>query len=175
MGRDRRCTRLGQAARGVTSRPVRGRSPTLNTVVRTVSHHLPNLARRRTHVRTVNRRQSDRRSLLRYSTDKILVNLRPKGHFHQVSGQVVDFNRHGVAIVTSSAMPMDRFVFVTLQCGSIKAEKVVGVVHNSTRGDFGFRSGIRFRTQSQMQQDAERVETQLAAMELTVRSQPSSS
>jgi hypothetical protein len=115
---------------------------------------------------------ADRRTSNRYTSGDIKVSLRPRGHFQNVEAEVVDFNRYGIAIVTEQPLPMDRFVFITMQCGDIRAEKVVGVVHNSMRHDNGFRCGIRFRPQSKLQQDPEEVEGKLTAMELSVRYQP---
>lgn len=48
----------------------------------------------------------------------------------------------------------DRFVFLTLALGAQSVEDVVGVVHNCTPHEDGYRLGIRFRLESQLQLDA---------------------
>ena len=56
-------------------------------------------------------------------------------------------------------------VFLTLKLGSTQLERIIGVVHNCLNLKSGYRCGIRFRTQSDLQFDKADIEDQLAALE----------
>lgn len=80
-------------------------------------------------------------------------------------GQVLDFNRHGVAIELDRPLPKHQLVFVSLDHGEISLPRVIGVVHNCLCRASGYRCGILFRTQSDLQFDKVQVESELARME----------
>jgi hypothetical protein len=94
--------------------------------------------------------------------------VRLKGQLARVPVEVIDFNRHGLAIRCTRPLPKDSLVFLSLNAGEQVLDRVVGVVHNCLGMDEGFRCGIRFRTQSDLQFDREMVEAQLATLELAL-------
>jgi len=91
--------------------------------------------------------------------------LRIKGQMGQLSVQVLDFNRFGLAACCRRPLPQNQIVFLTLSDGERLLQRVIGVVHNCLSMDGGYRCGIRFRTQSPLQFDREEVESTLAALE----------
>lgn len=109
--------------------------------------------------------ESDRRSLPRFSTVDVDVNVRLRGQLTHMQARLVDFNRYGVAILLAEPLPKDKIVFIHLACGDARLDDVVGVVHNSLRHEDGYRCGIRFRTQSNEQFDREAAEHKLIEIE----------
>ena len=107
----------------------------------------------------------DRRSQPRYQGPGLCAQLRLKGQLSRTSVDVLDFNRHGLAVRSERPLPKDQIVFLSLDDGNQTVERVVGVVHNCLDQDGGFRCGIRFRTQSSLQFDRELVEQHLRALE----------
>ena len=112
----------------------------------------------------------DRRGTPRLDGTLIAVTLRPRGRLGTVTAQAVDFNRYGIAVHTESPLDKDRVVYLNLQCGDVRLENLVGVVHNCVRRGSIFRSGIRFRPSSELQHDKPLVEALLPALEAAVKS-----
>lgn len=109
----------------------------------------------------------DRRTLPRF-TGNMKVSLRQRGRIARTHSTVVDFNRFGIALLTRDRLEKSKPVFLTLECGGVQLDNVVGVVHNCiTQGD-GYRCGIRFRTQSTLQFDKNLVERSLHQLELAL-------
>ena len=90
----------------------------------------------------------------------------------QLSVQVLDFNRFGLAARCQRPLKVDQIVFLTLNDGEHFLERVIGVVHNCLSVDDGYRCGIRFRTQSPLQFDRTDVEARLAKLEAALAPQP---
>ena len=88
-----------------------------------------------------------------------------KGQFGRVDVQVLDFNRHGLAVHIERPLPKDKLVFLSLDHDNVCVERVIGVVHNCLAHTGGYRCGILFRTQSELQFDREQVEAGLARLE----------
>lgn len=107
----------------------------------------------------------DRRQHPRIDATEIAVVLRPRGRLGAISAQAVDFNRHGIAVHTHTSLTKDRLVYLSLQCGCLHLENLVGVVHNCVRQGGRYRSGILFRPTSQLQHDQRQVEEVLACIE----------
>ena len=111
-------------------------------------------------------RSSERRSLPRLVSEALAVTLRARGTLAQLVTTPLDFNRHGVAVLTHKPLAMDQQVFVTIAHRDVRIDQIVGVVHNCrSYGDDGYRCGIRFRTQSPDQLDKELVEAILIRLE----------
>lgn len=110
----------------------------------------------------------DRRSDPRYLGLRLCAHLRLKGQLGRLPVEVLDFNRHGLAVRSERALPKDGIVFLSLDDGEQILERVIGVVHNCLEQDGGYRCGIRFRTQSSLQFDREFVERRLRALERTL-------
>ncbi len=110
----------------------------------------------------------DRRSQPRFRGLHLTAQLRLKGQFGRTPVQVLDFNRHGLAVRSDRPLPKDQVVFLSLDDGQQTLDRVIGVVHNCLDQDGGFRCGILFRTQSSLQFDREMVEKQLRVMERTL-------
>ena len=107
----------------------------------------------------------DRRSQPRFRSDLLVAHVRLKGQLNRVPVEVLDFNRHGLAVRIERPMPKDQLVFLSLDTDQISVTRVIGVVHNCLPHTSGYRCGIRFRTQSGLQFDRETVELQLASLE----------
>jgi hypothetical protein len=107
----------------------------------------------------------DRRRQPRFDGSGFRAEVRIKGQFSRMPGEVLDFNRHGVAIELDRPLPKDQLVFVSLDHGDISLPRVIGVVHNCLCRASGYRCGILFRTQSDLQFDKVQVESALAQME----------
>jgi hypothetical protein len=107
----------------------------------------------------------DRRRQPRFRSDLLVAHVRLKGQFNRVPVEVLDFNRHGLAVRIEQPLPKDQLVFLTLDTDQISVSRVIGVVHNCLPHSSGYRCGIRFRTQSGLQFDREKVELQLAELE----------
>lgn len=108
---------------------------------------------------------NDRRRLPRFDGSEMTVALRPRGRLVALSARAVDFNRHGIAVHTATALEKDRQVYLSLRCGEVRVDNLVGVVHNCVRQGRHYRSGIRFRPASGLQQDKQQVEAILACLE----------
>lgn len=108
---------------------------------------------------------NERRGLPRLEGPDISAFVRLKGSFSRISVEVLDFNRHGAAIHLHTPLPPGQLVFLTLKHGATQLERIIGVVHNCLDLKSGFRCGIRFRTQSELQFDQTAAEAELAALE----------
>lgn len=108
---------------------------------------------------------NDRRSQVRLDGRRIAVTLRPRGRLGTCSAEAVDFNRHGIAVHTAAPLEKDRLVFLSLRCDEVRLDNLVGVVHNCVRQGSVYRSGIRFRPGSELQQDRRLVESMLTTLE----------
>ncbi len=108
---------------------------------------------------------AERRALPRLEGQEISAFVRQKGSFSRLSVEVLDFNRHGAAIRLHTPLPQEQVVFLTLKHGATQLERIIGVVHNCLDIDSGYRCGIRFRTQSELQFDKAVIEDQLASLE----------
>ena len=114
----------------------------------------------------------DRRSLPRYRAPDLCAELRVKGRFARTAVEVLDFNRHGLAIRCLRPLPKDQIVFISLADGEHCIDRVIGIVHNCMDQEGSFRCGIRFRTQSILQFDRELVDRQLYALERSLAEGP---
>lgn len=56
-----------------------------------------------------------------------------------------------------NSLAKHRTVFLSLRQGNLAVENLVGVVHNCTAHERGYRLGIRFRTESELQLDPAQV------------------
>lgn len=56
-----------------------------------------------------------------------------------------------------NSLAKHRTVFLSLRQGNLAVENLVGVVHNCTAHKRGYRLGIRFRTESELQLDPAQV------------------
>jgi hypothetical protein len=122
----------------------------------------------KTVVETTTERSTDaqeRRALPRLDGQEIAAFVRQQGSFSRLSVEVLDFNRHGAAIHLHTPLPREQVVFLTLKHGNTQLERIIGVVHNCLDLKTGYRCGIRFRTQSELQFDKASTEDQLAALE----------
>lgn len=108
---------------------------------------------------------NDRRSKVRLDGRRIAVTLRPRGRLGTCAAEAVDFNRHGMAVHTAAPLEKDRLVYLSLRCDGVRLDNLVGVVHNCVRQGAVYRSGIRFRPGSGLQQDRRLVESMLASLE----------
>lgn len=107
----------------------------------------------------------ERRREPRLQGEGLTVTLRPRGRLTALPADAVDFNRHGIAVRTDQPLGKDRTVYLTLRCGDIRLDHLVGVVHNCVRQGQRFRSGIRFRPSSGLQRDRIRVQELLGWLE----------
>ena len=96
------------------------------------------------------------------------VALRPRGRLGAIAAEAVDFTRHGIAVHTDQPLAKDRTVYLTLSCGDVRVDHLVGVVHNCVQRSGRYRSGIRFRPSSELQRDREQVEALLACLEASL-------
>jgi len=110
----------------------------------------------------------ERRALPRLDGRQILAYVRPKGSLNWLSVEVLDFNRHGAAVQTHQPLAREKLVYLRLMHGMTRLERIIGVVHNCLPTDRGFRCGIRFRIQSDLQFDKAQIEGQLADLEATL-------
>lgn len=112
----------------------------------------------------------DRRRDERLDGAHIAVALRPRGRLGAIAAEAVDFTRHGIAVHTDQPLAKDRTVYLSLCCGDVRVDHLVGVVHNCVRRDGRYRSGIRFRVSSDLQRDRVQVEALLACLEASLSS-----
>lgn len=107
----------------------------------------------------------DRRQGPRFGAAGLDVALRRRGRFGAIAARALDFNRHGIAVSTTQPISKDRPVYLSLRCGAVCVDNVVGVVHNCVRQGNRFRCGIRFRLGSALQRDRRKVEALLQHLE----------
>ena len=108
---------------------------------------------------------SDRRSLPRLAGRDLEVGLRQRGRLIRTPVTVLDFNRFGIAVLVSEPLQKEKQIFLTLRCGEIRLDNVIGVVHNCIAQREGYRCGIQFRTRSDLQFDKDQVEHTLLMLE----------
>ena len=116
-------------------------------------------------------RLPDRRNLDRVPAHGLVAIVRRKGRITRLQGAVVDFNRHGMAMVLDQPLPKDSTVIIAIAGAGQRLENLIGVVHNCTSSSDGFRCGIQFRTRSDLQHDCNEVEAQLIELETILASQ----
>ncbi len=117
----------------------------------------------------------ERRIQPRFLASDLCAHLRLKGQFSRAAIEVLDFNRHGLAIRLDRPLPKDQIIYLTLEIGDTKVERVVGVVHNCLAQQQGYRCGTLFRTQSGLQFDREQVEASLSRIENSIATQTAGS
>lgn len=108
---------------------------------------------------------AERRSKPRYPTDGLLVSVRRKGRLGLLEGLAQDFNRHGVALLVDQPLRKDTKLYVSLISGDMKVDNVIGIVHNCIALTDGYRCGIQFRTNSELQLDKEMTAHALVILE----------
>jgi hypothetical protein len=108
---------------------------------------------------------ADRRRDSRLDGTGLAVTLRPRGRLGALPADAVDFNRYGIAVQTDQPLSKDRTVYLSLRCGDLRVDHLVGVVHNCVRQGVRYRSGIRFRPSSELQRDRVRVQELLSCLE----------
>ena len=108
---------------------------------------------------------AERRALPRFDGQQIAASVRRKGSFNRQSVEVLDFNRHGAAIHLHTPLPREQVIYLTLKLGATQLERIIGVVHNCLTLKSGYRCGVRFRTQSDLQFDRAAIEDELAALD----------
>ncbi len=94
-----------------------------------------------------------------------MVSVRRKGRLGRLTGMAIDFNRHGLGLVLDQPLPKDAIVFLSITGATLQVNNVIGVVHNCTSIDVGYRSGIQFRTTSEFRDDQDAIENQLNMLE----------
>ena len=107
----------------------------------------------------------ERRTNPRFSGEDMQVLVRQRGRMARAQSRVVDFNRFGIALITSERLEKNKPLFLTLTCHGVHLENVVGVLHNCIAHADGYRCGIQFRTQSTLQFDRNFVERTLSRLE----------
>lgn len=107
----------------------------------------------------------ERRQAPRLQAEGLAVTLRPRGRLGALAADAVDFNRYGIAVHTDQPLAKDRTVYLSLRCGDVRLDHLVGVVHNCVRQGRRYRSGIRFRPSSELQHDRARVQELLGWLE----------
>lgn len=108
---------------------------------------------------------SDRRTFPRFNGRDLEVGLRPRGRLSRIPVTVLDFNRFGIAVLLAEPLQKEKQIFLTLKCGELHLDNVIGVVHNCIAQRDGYRCGIQFRTRSDLQFDKDQVETALLLLE----------
>jgi hypothetical protein len=113
---------------------------------------------------------TDRRERARFCATDLCATLRLGYRFGRVKASVLDFNRHGMSLVTDRPLPRHGTVDLALACESVRIDGVVAVIHNC-RGlpDGTFRCGLQFRTDARTQFDRERIRTALHELESLLR------
>ena len=114
---------------------------------------------------------SDRRTGFRHATDGLLAEVRQRGRLARLTGMAVDFNRFGMALITDQPLPHDCQVYINLIGYGHSVLDLVGVVHNCTSTQIGFRCGIQFRPSSELQNDASRAMESLSKLEQVIKQQ----
>lgn len=108
---------------------------------------------------------SDRRASARQPAEAMAASVRPKGNLSRQIARVLDFNRSGVAIVTPRELPIEKPLFVNLRLDGLCIDSVIAVAHNSCPCADGYRSGLQFRCDSELQLDGEEIAGLLTLME----------
>ena len=108
---------------------------------------------------------SDRRTFPRFNGRDLEVGLRQRGRLSRIPVTVLDFNRFGIAVLMREPLPKEKQIFLTLKCGELHLDNIIGVVHNCIGQHDGYRCGIQFRTRSDLQFDKDQVETALLLLE----------
>lgn len=98
--------------------------------------------------------QADRRTNTRLACNGLAVTLRVRGQWFNRPAHALDFSREGIALLWPQALAKDRQVFLNLALGTHTVEDLVGVVHTCTPHEEGYRLGILFRIESELQLDA---------------------
>lgn len=111
----------------------------------------------------------DRRSRPRLDGTNLSVALRPRGRLGAIDAEALDFNRYGAAVHTEIPLTKDQTVYLTLRCGELQLNNLVGVVHNCLRMGGKYRSGILFRLSSPLQHDRREAQEMLARLESALR------
>ena len=111
------------------------------------------------------RANSERRTLPRFAGQHLKVGLRQRGRLTRTPATVLDFNRFGIAVLIREPLAKEKQVFLTLRCGDLHLDNVIGVVHNCIVQEDGYRCGIQFRTRSDLQFDKDLVENALMHLE----------
>ncbi len=112
-----------------------------------------------------NRTTQDRRTRQRFEGHDLEVGLRQRGRLSHTPATVLDFNRFGIAVLVCEPLEKEKQIFLTLRCGELHLDNVIGVVHNCIAQRDGYRCGIQFRTRSDLQFDKDQVENALALLE----------
>ncbi|MCR9279116.1 MAG: PilZ domain-containing protein [Pseudomonadaceae bacterium] len=107
----------------------------------------------------------ERRAEPRWDAGALTACVRVRGRLGRQKADVVDFSRHGLALVTSAPLPRDKPLFLQLRLEELNIQNVVAVLHNCCTTDDGYRCGLRFRTTSELQFDRELIESQLKRLE----------
>jgi len=114
----------------------------------------------------------ERRALSRFSVTGFAVDIRIQGRLARLRAEAVDFNRHGMAVLTETPLKERKNVYLTLRVGDdLRLDNLHGVVHNCCTHEGRFRCGIRFRTHTALQTDKALVEAVLTRMEGVAMSQ----
>lgn len=108
---------------------------------------------------------AERRTTPRFEAKGLAITVRAKGRLARLTGMVLDFNRHGIAVFLDQPLTKHHPVFVNLHAGSRHLRDLIGVVHNCTAFAEGYRCGIQFRTESIMQLDPDLVRETLEVLE----------
>lgn len=107
----------------------------------------------------------ERRAQPRWAAGSLTACVRVRGRLGRQKADVVDFSRHGLALVTASPLPRDKPLFLQLRLEDLNVQNVVAIMHNCCTTDEGYRCGLRFRTTSELQFDRELIESQLRRLE----------
>ena len=108
---------------------------------------------------------AERRRHPRFDVSGLSVSLRIKGRLSRLQGSVLDFNRHGIAVCIDQPISKDKQCFISIHLAGSSLHDIVGVVHNCTTLPDGYRCGIQFRTESDLQFDQDAVHQQLDLLE----------
>ncbi len=113
-------------------------------------------------------RAAERRHHQRFLPSVMTVRFRRRGALRQLAAAALDFNRHGLAMLAEVPLSKDQHLFVRLVHEGLETSTVVAVVHNCLRLEKGYRCGLRFRLNSELQQDPLEVAEELMALELAL-------
>ncbi len=112
---------------------------------------------------------ADRRAIPRLAESSVRVTLRVPGQLGTSSGQLIDFNRHGLAVCLAGPSklltPKVSLLTVSLRVGDYQIRNAQAVVHNRLQTPDGLRLGIRFRVETSGQLDAGSIAQTLVSIE----------
>lgn len=109
---------------------------------------------------------ADRRKLVRLASSSLTIWVRPQGRLRHRQAHAVDFNRHGLALLSGRRLQIDQTVYLRLQHAKFtRTSNVVGIVHNCVRHDDAYRCGIRFRMTSRRHREDAEIEMVLEQLE----------